>query len=81
MTCPNCGGKTKTTDTAAVYGSVLRQRKCPGCGYVFFTEEVEAQEEEWPTLRKWLNAKRREQHETNKRNKAKSAQRNACGVR
>lgn len=59
MTCPNCGGKTRTMNTAAVYGSVLRQRKCSGCGYVFFTEEREAQEEEGPELRKMLNAKRR----------------------
>ena len=81
MTCPNCGGKTRTTDTAAVYGSVLRRRKCSGCGYVFFTEEVEAPEEEWPQLRQMLNAKRREQHETNKRNKAKSAKRSVCGGR
>lgn len=81
MTCPNCGGKTRTTDTAAVYGSVLRRRKCAGCGCVFYTEELEAPEEDGPKFRKLLNAKRREQHETNKRNKAKSAQHSAGGGR
>lgn len=58
MTCPNCGKPTKVTNTAAVYGSVLRRRKCPGCGYVFFTEELEALEEDGPKFRQMLNAKR-----------------------
>lgn len=59
MTCPSCGEKTKTTDSAMVYGSVIRKRACSGCSYVFYTEELEVPEEDGARFRKMLNAKRR----------------------
>lgn len=58
MTCPVCEEKTKTIDTAMVYGSVIRKRTCSGCGYVFYTEELEVPEEDMPKFRSLLNAKR-----------------------
>lgn len=75
MTCPVCEEKTKTTNTAAVYGSVIRQRKCPGCGYVFYTEETDIPEEEGAEFRRILNARRQEQYIANKKEREKEGKR------
>lgn len=67
MTCPVCGEKTRTTNTAAWCGSVIRQRKCSGCAFVFYTEELEVPEEEGKKFRKLINATRQAQYRANKK--------------
>lgn len=59
MNCPKCEHKTKVTDTAAVYDAVIRKRKCPACGLRFFTEELEALEEDQRRCSNLLYVKRR----------------------
>lgn len=40
MKCPECGNKTKVTDTRKPSGvEAIRRRVCEKCGYVFFTVE------------------------------------------
>lgn len=73
MTCPVCDRKTKTTNSAAVYGSVIRKRTCCSCGYVFYTEETDIPEEEWEEFRRILNARRQEQYRANKKEREKEA--------
>jgi len=59
MNCPKCEGQTKVIDTAAVYDSVIRRRECLSCGQRFFTEELEALEEDQRRCSRLLYAKRR----------------------
>lgn len=41
-TCVDCGGNTLVIDSRPTpQGGVLRKRKCPDCGYIFTTIEVE----------------------------------------
>lgn len=40
MTCPNCGGPTKVTDTDKGEMSIRRRRECKDCGHRFTTYEV-----------------------------------------
>lgn len=44
MTCPVCGGKTRVVDVVSDPDCVYRKRKCPKCGYRFFTNEIETGE-------------------------------------
>lgn len=39
MICPNCGKKTKVTDTGTMNKTIYRRRQCKSCNYVFCTEE------------------------------------------
>jgi len=59
MNCPKCEGQTKVIDTAAVYDSVIRRRECLSCGQRFFTEELEALEEDQRRCSNLLYVKRR----------------------
>lgn len=44
MTCPICGEEARiiSSRTSDDGDSVIRKRKCSGCGYSFLTEEVDA---------------------------------------
>ena len=44
MFCPKCGTKTKVIESREVEEEVFRNRKCPNCGYSFYTEEFESEE-------------------------------------
>lgn len=74
MTCPVCEGKTKTNNSAEVYGSVIRRRTCTSCGYVFFTEEQDVPEEDVPKFRSLLVEKRRAQYRDSKRRRKREAE-------
>lgn len=43
MFCSKCGTKTKVLNSRAVEEGVFRQRKCPNCNYIFYTEEFESE--------------------------------------
>ena len=42
MTCPKCGAKTGVINSVSDVDAIYRERKCKGCGYAFFTIEVES---------------------------------------
>ena len=44
MTCPKCEGKTKVLESRTVELLVARKRECLECGYRFFTEETEVED-------------------------------------
>lgn len=43
MTCPKCGSKTRVSDNSHNYQDreTYRQRICSGCGYMFYTMEID----------------------------------------
>lgn len=47
MTCPDCGGKTRTVDTAQTQNNeTYRRKKCLECGRLIFTIEYEVEPDE-----------------------------------
>lgn len=45
LECPECKGKTKVINVRTCLGATYRQRKCLNCGFTFFTEEIEIEDE------------------------------------
>ena len=45
MTCPKCGGKTRVRDVVqdSTDHKTYRQRTCSSCGRVFYTAEIETE--------------------------------------
>lgn len=60
MTCPECGCKTRVTETVAREDHVIRRRQCLACKKFFYTEETdsEAAHEEFLELYRERNHKR-----------------------
>lgn len=46
MICPECEGKTKVVVSKSVELNVYRKRECKECGYTFYTEETEIDDNE-----------------------------------
>lgn len=46
MLCPECDSKTRVVDSRPVETLVARKRVCKSCGYSFYTEEVEVEDNE-----------------------------------
>lgn len=44
MNCPKCNSKTKVVDSRSLEEGQFRKRVCSQCGYTFFTEEYEAED-------------------------------------
>ena len=44
MNCPKCNCKTSVQDSRKVEMNVYRRRICMECGYKFFTEETEIED-------------------------------------
>lgn len=43
MFCPECDGDTRVADSRRVETLVARHRICKSCGYSFYTEEIEVE--------------------------------------
>lgn len=41
MECPECSGNTKVLDSRKYAGAVYRKRECKSCNFIFWTEELE----------------------------------------
>ena len=41
MTCPVCGNSSSVMYTLSDCETVVRKRKCNGCGHIFYTSETE----------------------------------------
>lgn len=46
MECPKCSGKSNVVNSRKVEMNVFRVRVCKDCGFRFYTEEVEIDNEE-----------------------------------
>lgn len=44
MECPECGKNTKVLESRKYAGGVYRRRKCIECGFMFWTEEIEMED-------------------------------------
>ena len=56
MNCPECGGKTKVTESWVYGKTVLRRRTCTACDSKFETRERIAIHE--PEEKKWENRRK-----------------------
>lgn len=46
MMCKNCGTETRVEQTAKYDGVMYRRRKCPECKRVFYSKEIEADDQD-----------------------------------
>lgn len=59
MTCPKCNGKVSVTDSVHAFANTeYRRKKCTECGHIFYTAEVEVENDD-KFKRAWARYHRR----------------------
>ena len=67
MTCPECGGESRVTDTRSDKEGVYRRRKCKVCNRNFFTVEAVSSPNKFRNATNWY-INRRKLNDLNREN-------------